>query len=141
MDKLRVYLSGAVRNVIEELQFWRTRCITLSQSGYYDNLEFVDPNGYFNYTNKIPKTDKQCIDLFMWQIERSDVVLLYLDYSNISIGSAMEIEHAYCHNIPIIGFGSRKDTWYSWCEERCSVIFDDLEEAIEYLNNSYGKTI
>lgn len=141
MDSLKVYLSGATRNVNGDFQYWRNRCHTLHKNGYFTNLEFVDPINFFNYTNKIPKTEKQCLDLFMWQIERCDVVLINLDYSIISVGSMAEVEHAFCNNIPVIGFGEKKNTWYNWCEERCSVVFDDLDTAIEYLSNSYAKTI
>ena len=141
MNKLKVYLSGSVRNTEKDFQSWRNHCQMLQQNGFYENLNFVDPNEYFNYTNKLPKTDKQCLDLFMWQIDKCDVVLCNLDYSNISIGTSMEVEHSHCHNIPIIGFGSKTETWYNWTKERCSIVFEDLEEAIEYLNNSYGKVV
>ena len=141
MSKLKVYLSGSIKNVDNSFQSWRTRCSMLRQNGYYTNLDFVDPNTYFNYTNKLPNTDKQCIDLFMWEIEKCDVLLLNLDYSNISIGTGQEVEHAFCHNIPIIAFGEKPETWYSWTKERASALFDTLDDAIEYLNNTYLKVV
>ena len=141
MSKLKVYLSGSVKHVEEDFQSWRDRCQMLRMNGYYTNLDFIDPNSYFNYTNKQPQTDKQCLDLFMWQVENCDVLLLNLDCSNISVGSMAEVEHAYCHNIPIIGFGSKSETWYNWCKERCSVILKDLDEAIDYINNTYAKVV
>ena len=136
MKKLNVYLSGCVKLIDEEFQGWRDTCLNQP----YAVLNFIDPNRYFNYTNKLPKTNKQCQDLFMWQIEHSDILLVNLDHSNLSVGTGMEIEHAYCRNIPIIGFGKDESTWYGWAESRCSVVFDDLEDAICYIYDSYYTT-
>ena len=141
MSKLKIYLSGAIRKVDENFQNWRDKCNQIKYDGFYINLKFIDPNSYFNYTDKLPKNDKQCIDLFMWQVENSDVLLVNLDYSENSIGTCMEIEHAYCNNIPVVTFGNKPDTWYPWAKERSSVIFDELEEALEYINASYCKTL
>lgn len=138
MNSLRVYLSGATKCVNEEFQDWRNICVKFwHDSGIYHDLDFINPISYFNYTDKQPKTDKQCLDLFMWQIDNSDVLLVNLDHSKLSIGTAMEVEHAYCNNIPIIAFGKKKDTWYNWIVERASVVFDSLEEAVCYINSSY----
>ena len=77
----------------------------------------------------------------MWQIDKCDALLINLDYSNVSVGSGMEVEHAYCHNVPIIAFGSKPDTWYNWTKERTTVILNDLDEAIEYIHNYYAKVV
>lgn len=136
MDKLKVYLSGAIKKTSNEFQSWRDQCFDYNQ--YYNNLKFIDPNRYFNYTNKLPQTERQCLDLFMYQVEQSDILLVNLDHSCVSCGTLAEIEHAFCHNIPIIGFGKITDSWYKWASERCSVIFRELEMAISYISNSYG---
>ena len=140
-NRLKIYLAGSIKNVNEEFQNWRTRCLMLRQNGFYTNLEFVDPNSYFNYTNKKPKTDKQCLELFMWAIKQCDVMLVNLDQSNNSCGTCMEIEHAYCNGIPVIAFGEKPDTWYDWAETRSTVILKTLEEAIDYIHNFYWKVV
>lgn len=136
MNGLNVYLSGAVKYMKEEFQNWRDECMDYAK--HSDNLNIIDPNKYFNYTDNQPVTNKQCLDLFMWLVEKSDVLLINLDYSNISCGSMAEVEHAHCYGVPVIGFGENPETWYSWAEERCSVVFEDFEEALEYINASYG---
>jgi nucleoside 2-deoxyribosyltransferase len=138
MNKLNVYLSGATLKVDAEFQDWRTECFSFQLMGYYENINFINPIAHFNYTYSKPKTDKQCIDLFMWLVEKSDVLLVNLDCSDSSIGTSMEVEHAYCNNIPIIGFGKKDTTWYNWTKERCSVIFNSLEDAVRYISNDYG---
>lgn len=140
-NKLKIYLSGATKQVDEDFQSWRNRCLTLCQNGYYTKIDFVDPISYFNYTDQQPQTDKQCLDLFMWQIENCDILLVNLDNSNVSIGTGMEIEHAYCNNIPIIAFGEKKETWYNWAVSRSSVIFRTLDIAIDYIYDTYAKVV
>ena len=138
MDKkLNVYLSGSIKNVDLSFQNWRDKCIEIKGKGFYPCIKFVDPNSYFNYTDKLPKTDKQCLDLFMWLVDKCDVLLCNLDQSEKSCGTCMEIEHAFCHGIPIIAFGSNPNSWYSWAETRSSIIFDSLEDAIDYIYLSY----
>lgn len=146
MKKLNVYLSGATKYVDDSFQNWRSDCIEIEMyglgcSGIYTKLNFINPIAYFNYTHNKPKTEKQCINLFMWLVDKSDILLLNLDDSDKSIGTGMEIEHAFCRGIPIIAFGKNPDTWYNWAEERATVIFDDLEDAVMYINDYYAKSI
>lgn len=140
MSKLKVYLSGSVLKTEKSFQDWRKQCeqtVNLS-SMYYEFIKIVNPISYFNYTDKPAKTEKQCLDLFMYQIERCHVLLCNLDNSKDSIGTGMEVEHAFCKGIPIIAFGKKPKTWYNWIETRASVVLDSLDEALEYINNSYG---
>lgn len=140
MNKLKVYLSGSVKNAEDGFQSWRSKCLMLAED-YDMNLNIIDPINYFDYSNNKPKTDKQCQDLFMWQIERCDILLCNLDGSDVSVGTGMEIEHAFCNNIPIIAFGSKPDTWYNWAKTRSAVIFETLDEALEYISISYGRVV
>lgn len=141
MNKLKVYLSGSVKNADSDFQNWRDYCVSVERNELFNNLKFIDPIHCFNYTNKIPKTDKQCLDLFMWYIEQSDIILINLDGTDKSIGTAIEAEHAFCHNIPIIGFGEKPETWYNWIETRCSAIFEDVTETVDYISYYYGSGI
>jgi nucleoside 2-deoxyribosyltransferase len=113
----------------------------LSKNGYYTKINFIDPISYFNYTNKKPKTDKQCLELFIWQIDKCDILLLNLDHSNKSCGSCMEVEHAHCNNIPIIAFGEKPETWYNWAATRSTAILESLDLAIDYIYDNYVKGV
>lgn len=137
-NRINVYLSGAIKNMDAEFQDWREHCSDFILSGFYPHLNIIDPNKFFNYTDKQSKTDKQCMDLFMYLLKKSDVLLVNLDNSNCSVGTGMEVEYALCNNIPIIAFGNKPETWYKWVEISAAVILEDVEEALEYINNSYG---
>lgn len=142
MKKLKIYLSGTVGQAEKNFQSWRSTCKMLRQNGYYTSLDFIDPINHFDSKIKHLKTEKDFLGLIMWQVENCDVLLLNLDYTNTPCcGSCMEVEHAYCNNIPIIAFGSKPDTWYNWVETRSTAIFDNLEDAIDYIYNSYGKLL
>lgn len=141
MRKLKVYLSGATKNVSTDFQSWRQMCLDCEKHGMFSVLSFIDPLQYFNYEKKQPLTDKQCMNFFMWQIEQSDVLLVNLDDSKMSVGTLGEVEHAYCHNKPIIGFGSHPDTWYNWTKERCDIVLNNLDDALNYLDDFYGKVV
>ena len=137
-NKINVYLSGAIKNVDAEFQDWRGYSSDSILYGFYPHLSVLDPNKFFNYTDRQPKTDKQCMDLFMYLLKKCDVLLVNLDQSNCSVGTGMEVEYALCNNIPIIAFGNKPETWYKWVEISAAVILEDVEEALEYINNSYG---
>lgn len=141
MKKLNVYLSGSVKNSDETFQDWRERCGRLQEHDTSLSLNFINPINYFNYTDKNPQTDKQCLDQFMWLIDKSDILLVNLDNSQNSVGAGIEVEHAFCKGVPIIAFGQNKDTWYNWIELRASVILRDLFEAISYIDSYYAKSI
>lgn len=139
MGDFKIYLSGAIKNTPLSFQEWRDAASELLDTcSLFVNVKVLDPNVFFNYTEKLPKTEKQCLDLFMWLVDKSDLVLVNLDYSNQSCGTCMEIERAFCHNKPIISFGSTPQTWYSWARERSTVIFDTLEDAIQYVWDAYA---
>nr|DAE28789.1 MAG TPA: deoxyribosyltransferase [virus sp. ctmTa7] len=137
-NRINVYLSGAIKNTDYKFQDWREYCSDSILAGFYPHLNIIDPNKFFNYTDKQPKTDKQCMDLFMYLLKKSDVLLVNLDQSNSSVGTGMEVEYAICNNIPIIAFGNKPETWYKWVEISAAVILEDAEEALEYIDNSYG---
>lgn len=136
--KCKIYLSGAIKNTPLTFQKWRdTATVMLDYSSIYNQVDILDPNEFFNYTNKKPQSEKQCLDLFMWLVDQSDLLLVNLDHTDESCGTCMEIERAYCHNKPIVAFGSDSKTWYNWAKERASVIFLTLEEAVQYVMDSY----
>ena len=45
------------------------------------------------------------------------------------------LEYAVDKGIPVIGFG--KQNVYEWLPEDCDVVFDTLEEAVDYIINYY----
>ena len=47
----------------------------------------------------------------------------------------MEVQYAADHDVPVIGFGN--DNVYPWIRDTCTVIFDTMEEALDYVIRFY----
>ena len=133
--KLQIYASGSEKNAPEGFTSWRDELKKMTI--WYNQLLVLDPMMHFNYTNKPPKTTRQCSNYFMWMIDQCDVLLVNLDHSDVSVGTGCEVQHGSDNHKPIIGFGVKPETWYEWTSDKCDVIFDTMEEAIEYIVEHY----
>lgn len=133
MKELKVYLSGtySATNWRKEFASWIKNYNDL----FYDcKLTIYDPTDYF----KNEGNSKQVKNFYLNHlIKNSDVVLVNLSHSLNSIETAQELQYCVDHNIPIIGFGG---TYVSkWLYEDCDVVFDFLNEAIEYIVDYFTK--
>ena len=53
----------------------------------------------------------------------------------IELAKKHQLQYAVDKGIPVIGFG--KQNVYEWLPEDCDVVFDTLEEAVDYIINYY----
>lgn len=133
---IKIFISGSEKNAPKDFTSWRDKVKNLC-AWNDDTLQVLDPVTHFNYHDKPPRTPRQCFNYFMWLIDQCDVLLVNLDHSDASVGTGCEVQHAYDRNKPIIGFGQDVLTWYEWTDEKCDVIFNTMEEAIEYILANY----
>lgn len=137
MENFKIYTSGAIKNVTHEMAYeWRDMSkeyLENCESLY--NVKVFNPNKHFNYDELVPKTEKQCKAYFMYQLEQSNLILVNLNNSDKSIGTAMEIQKAVDYNIPIIGFGTYNMN--AWEYDDCDIVFETLEEALDYIRFYY----
>lgn len=136
MNKIEIFISGAEKNAPEGFGSWRNE--VKNWSAWTSNITILDPVEHFNYIDKTPTQPRQCSNYFMWLIDRCDVLLVNLDYTEASVGTGCEVQHAYDMKKPIIGFGIKKETWYEWTHEKCEVIFETYEEALDYILEYYN---
>lgn len=129
---LKIYLSGASKNLDDHGNLWREDAKFI---GDMHSILAYNPNDFYNYTDKNPNTVKECMKLFLHQVELSDVILVNLDYTDGSVGTGMEVMHATNLNKPIIGFGNTNV--YPWVAEMCDVILSDLGQAMDYIAINY----
>ena len=136
-SKLNIYTAGAMKNVSDSIaKKWRYDIFAYMEREEAPAFVFI-PQDYFDYVNVRHKTEKQVLDYFFHQIEQSDLMIVNLDYTNSSVGTAMEICHAHDYNIPIIGLSVNNEEVYPWCSEMCTVVFDNLDGLLEYINTYY----
>lgn len=130
----KIYLSGACKNVATDISTsWRNYVSTALGSEF----NTFDPNKHYDYKDFLPASDKECRKLFLNHLRESDILLVNLDFSNISCGTNYEIGFAQALNKPIIGFGGREA--YNWAKDACDVVLDNMLDACNYITSHYYK--
>ena len=147
MEKFEIYLAGKCKDLtFDDCNNWRSE-IKKELEQEYSNSKYkvsafrykvsvFNPNDYFNYFEKLHKTNKQIKDFYFSRLDRCDLVIVNLNNSNSSVGTGQELQRAVDKNIPIIGFGTTE--MYPWeVESDCQVVFDTLEECLAYVKYYY----
>lgn len=130
----RIYLSGACKCLDDCGNNWRNRLKNEIESATY--YRCFNPNDYFNYNDKTPKTDKECMKHFLYNLRISDLIIVNLDNSDKSVGTGMELMLAHELHKPIIAFNDN-DTTYPWSKELCDVVLLNEDEVVDYIKNYY----
>lgn len=73
---------------------------------------------------------------YLNKISKCDLVIVNLNNSDSSIGTAQEVQFAVDNNIPVIGFGTHN--MYPWISEvDCQVVFNTITETVDYIRDYY----
>ena len=139
-----IYLAGAMgcyKDEPEKMNGWRLLATTIlnSKANFKDvRLEIVNPVDYFNFEEpRRYKTQKEIFDFDLWQVVHSDLILVNLDRINDSAGTIIELYQAnQISKIPVVAFGDDSDL-HPWIRECINRIEDDLDGAIEYIDEFY----
>ena len=132
--KRMIYTSGATKNVTSEASYrWRIYAKDYFKKRLY-NVDVFIPEEHFSYEDP-PKTEKECMSLFLYKLIISDFVLVNLDDSDKSVCTGIEIGTALQLGKPIIGFGAKNV--YPWIKEACNVTFSTIDEALEHIRLHY----
>ena len=134
-SRFKIYLAGACKCFPDGGKEWRKIAEKELKSYGIRPVTVFNPTKYFDYETHKHKTQRQIKSYYMSQLVTSDLVLVNLNSSDKSIGTAQEIQFAGDHNIPIVGFGVMDI--YPWIYEDCQVVFDGLKEACEYIEGYY----
>lgn len=132
---MKVYLSGASKCLEDEGNGWRKDCEELVEQLDWD-INVINPNTFFNRSTMKPDTEKQCMACLLYHVKKSDVLLIRLDYTEHSPGTAIEVGVAHALGIPMIGFGKGIDV-YNWVEEMCDHVFENMGDALSYVYSYY----
>ncbi|NLD48614.1 MAG: hypothetical protein GX660_15740 [Clostridiaceae bacterium] len=114
----KVYLAGGFSD-------WRQKVMQLP------NFEFFDPKS---------KPDKHWSEYGTWDvhyIKQCDILFAYMDKNNPSgYGLAAEMGYAKALNKTVIFVlepGHEKDRYFQFLKQFADVVFESLDEGIEYL--------
>ena len=135
----KIYLAGACKNVPDEGRAWRTKAtMMLNRAAEMrgTRVAAINPLDYFTYAENKQISHKQVKNYYLNRIRNCDVVLVNLDGTNSSPGTAQETQFAVDMKIPVIGFGTSEI--YHWISDvDCDVTFKDMSEAIDYIRDYF----
>ena len=138
-ELLRIYLAGPVQYEEDGGTGWRSKAEQIFKQAAEDKdirIKVFNPTSFFTYEDAKHQSDSQVKNYYMDQILHSRLVLVSLDHTATSPGTAEELQYAVCNHIPIIGFGSG-DNIYNWLKVDCQCIFPSLLQAIDYIIEHY----
>lgn len=131
MSKTTVFLSGACKNVdVAKRNKWRQDIDNLNLR---DDWPFVifNPNKKFSYESNDPMDEKLVMDYFLYKLEHSDVIVVNLGDSALSVGTGMEIMHAVDNRKFIIGFNDTNS--YGYIKKCCNVVVETVDDVWDFL--------
>ena len=140
MENVRIYLSGAMMGTSwEEQTKWRRQIQDAIRFGDYDyekKPSFFDPTQYFNYEEKLHKSEREIFEFELDALRKSDLVIVNLRNSG-SIGTAMELAIAKELRIPVVAFGVGDNEVHPWILECCTRVCDSMGELVQYIVDFY----
>ena len=140
MEICRIYLSGGMSLLSwEEQSKWRRQIQNTIRFGDYDYSKkpiYFDPTQYYNYEEKLHKSEKEVMEFELSALRKSDLVIVNFNEPR-SIGTAIELAIAKELRIPIIGLNKDKKEIHPWLLECTTRMCDDMEELIQHIVDFY----
>ena len=140
LKEFKMYLAGACNGLPDLGTKWRREA-----TKYFKNycemfpqyrIVTYDPTHYFARDGSDSVSNKQVKNFYLkYLIKNCDVVLVNLNQTETSMGTAQELQFSVDHDIPVVGYGY--DNVYEWLPEDCDVVFDNLNHAMEYITDNF----
>ena len=146
-ERFRIYLSGGMQNFgkenFDESNNWRVEVIDFYREieGYSGNkiaISCFNPNDLYSFKDEhIDDDDRTIMDNDLYYLTKSDVVLVNFNDPK-SLGTMAEIAIAYDRGIPVIGINEEgNNVLHSWQKAICRKILYSINDACEYIYNTY----
>lgn len=141
MKEIKIYTCGKMSGIsFDEQMSWR-RFLQSEVEKRYDGMNritFIHPPLFYNYENKLHKSEREILDWEMKQVHDCDIVVVDLHDIETTVGSHMELGEIQGINrfgdkyIFIIGIGSEHGL-HPWIKESCHRIEFDCYDAAKYI--------
>ena len=140
VEAVKMYLSGAMRGISwgEQIE-WRMQIQNAIRFGDYDyekKPSFFDPTSFYNYEEKLHKSEREIFEFELDALRKSDVVVVNLKHQS-SVGTIMELAIAKELRIPVIAFGVGDNEVHPWILECCTRVCDSMGELVQYIVDFY----
>lgn len=126
-----VFLSGAMSGLTyEEYTGWREYA---KEALAYDCEVVFSPPDKYNFENQDEyDSEREIMDYDLYQVEKSDVLIVNFDGNPASIGTAAEVVKAHVIGVPVIGYISEKRycELHPWLENCCNKLFIETEDGM-----------
>lgn len=138
METIRIFLSGPVQYEEDGGRQWRDKAEQIFAQAAESKdvrIKVLNPTKFFSYDEAKHQSDNQVKEYYLDQVLHSRLVLVNLNNTKTSPGTAEELQFARDHHIPVIGFGSQEI--YPWLKVDCQAVFPSLLQAIDYIVEYY----
>ena len=139
METCRIYLSGSMMNSSwEEQTKWRRQLTDAIKWNYEGNknVSVFDPTQYYNFEEKLHKSEKEIFEFDLYNLRRSDLVVVNFLNSK-SLGTMSELILAHELHIPVIGYNPNNETLHPWMECCVTRMCDSFKEVFEHVVDFY----
>lgn len=94
----------------------------------------VNPSEFYNFESVKHKSEREVMNFDLWQVKKSDAVLLNLNGVNTSIGTSIEVYEAWKNDVPVIAYGdiSNVHPWVLNCIHRHE---ETMDLALGYIRD------
>lgn len=137
MKEFVCYLAGQMTGIsYEESNIWRSTAkdwLESRECSYH--VKVINPNDYYNFVSQSHISEKEIIRFDLHKVRTSDLILVNLN--GVSLGTAMELQHAFDSQIPIFGYKDDGEELHPWLEFECDRIFNSLSGVLEYIKCYY----
>lgn len=140
MESVKIYLSGGMGNLsFEEQSRWRKQIMDAIKFGDYHYEKkpiFFDPVNYYNFTEKLHKTEREIVEFDLNAVRNSDLIIVNFNDPS-SLGTCAELAIAYEKKIPVVGINKGNKELHPWLPVFVGRMCDDIREAVEYVVEFY----
>jgi len=134
----QIFTSGAITGLKWMQHFgWRDDLASVISDSTNDKWHVFNPSLHISDLDEYNMKDREGMNYDLFQLLRSDLVVVNFSYNSSSIGTTIELGAAYSHHIPIIGLNETGEQLHPWQREICVRIFDDYNKMVKYLIDHY----
>lgn len=139
MKNKLIYLGGKMTGLsVKEYSEWREKI----QDRFYmmdEHYRCFNPAKHFSFEDveKGIITDKQAMDIDLYKLRRSDLMVVDFRHGSDSLGTMAEIGIAYDHQIPILGICENVQNLHPWIVSMCNKFFENEYDLVFYAAEHY----
>lgn len=138
----RIYLAGAISGCDwSDVSDWRADMssviydVSCAKWSCFNPCDHI-PDSFVTHES-VHMGDREAMDYDLYNLLRSDLMVINFAFNPKSIGTIAEMGAAYTHQIPILGLNEKGEDLHPWQIAMCAKIFSSYENLLAYITNHY----